>query len=180
MCSNPQCSDPYIRPQDVKRCSGCFVAYYCSQGCQRDDWMEHQLTCKDLMLDRKAGRPVKMNTLEHNFAESMVNLDFSAILAETAVARAELEERRSMKEPKERYPMVVEVLYDIAPPRLGRIYPGEDADAEIRQVPELWTALEQRKGRGEEVFFYTVLPSGKDFKPQRVYSSVGMHGELVL
>ncbi|KAK0495535.1 hypothetical protein EDD18DRAFT_245322 [Armillaria luteobubalina] len=179
-CSNPQCSHPYIRPQDVKRCSGCFVAHYCSQGCQRDDWMEHQLTCKHLMLDRKAGRPVKLNTLELDFAESVVSLDFSAFLAETAVARAELEKRRSMMGPEEWYPIVVEILYDIAPPRLGRIYLGEDADAEIRQVPELWTALEQRKGRGEEVFFYTVLPSGKDFEPRHVYRSVGMHGEFVL
>ncbi|KAK0473402.1 hypothetical protein IW261DRAFT_692783 [Armillaria novae-zelandiae] len=179
-CGNPQCLDSHIRPRDVKRCSGCLVAHYCSQGCQRDNWMEHQLACKDLMLNRKVGRPVKMNTLEHDFAESMVGLDFSAFFAETAVARTELEDRRSMKEPEERYPIVVEVLYDIAPPRLGRIYPGEDADDEIRQVPELWTALEQRKGRGEEVFFYAVLPSGKDCEPQHVYRSVGVHGELLL
>lgn len=92
----------------------------------------------------------------------MVSLDFSAFLAETEVARAELEERRFMKGPEERYPIVVEVLYDVAPPRLGRIYPGEDADAEIRQAPGVWTALEQRKVRGEEVFFYAALPSASN------------------
>ncbi len=127
-----------------------------------------------------AGRPVKINTLEHDFAESMVSLDFSAFLAETGAARAELEEQRFMKEPEERFPLVVEVLYDIAPPRLGRIYPGEDADAEIRRMPDVWTALEQRKGRGDEVFFYAALLSGKDFQPQHVYGSFGVHGELVL
>ncbi|KAK0450366.1 uncharacterized protein EV420DRAFT_751369 [Desarmillaria tabescens] len=149
VCGNPQWINPYIRPRDVKRCSGCLVVHYCSRDCQRDDWTGHQLTCKHLMSDRKAGRPVKINTLEHDFAESMVSLDFSTFLVETEGTRAELEEQH-LTEPEERYPMVVEVLYNVAPPRLGRIYPGEDVDvdSEIYRAPEVWMALERRRGRG--------------------------------
>lgn len=58
--------------------------------------MEHQLTCKYLMSDKKAGRLVKINTLEYDFAESMVSLDFPTFLVGTEAARAELEEKRSM------------------------------------------------------------------------------------
>ncbi|XP_075239720.1 uncharacterized protein LOC142335213 [Convolutriloba macropyga] len=33
---------------DLKRCSLCQVAIYCSRGCQKGDWPKHKLHCKDL------------------------------------------------------------------------------------------------------------------------------------
>ncbi|KAF7354778.1 MYND-type domain-containing protein [Mycena sanguinolenta] len=45
-----------IRPKsELKRCSGCLAAYYCSGTCQANDWMRggHRKTCDGLSLRRE-------------------------------------------------------------------------------------------------------------------------------
>ena len=32
----------------LKRCSGCDDVYYCSASCQRNDWRDHKLICRNL------------------------------------------------------------------------------------------------------------------------------------
>ena len=33
-------------PEDLKRCNGCYMAWYCGKGCQRADRMRHKKFCK--------------------------------------------------------------------------------------------------------------------------------------
>jgi len=40
-CNN--CGD---KEKDIKKCSGCFLVWYCSQKCQREHWSQHADQCK--------------------------------------------------------------------------------------------------------------------------------------
>ena len=42
-----KCSVCSTRPRKVaKKCTGCFMVYYCSKGCQVRDWDNHKIICK--------------------------------------------------------------------------------------------------------------------------------------
>ena len=43
-------------PADMKRCSACMVARYCSPACQRRDWAQHKKYC---VIDRCLKAAVK-------------------------------------------------------------------------------------------------------------------------
>ncbi|KAK0199932.1 hypothetical protein DFS33DRAFT_205476 [Desarmillaria ectypa] len=159
ICNNPQCRSPYILPIDAKRCAGCLYVHYCSQECQKHDWNSHRQKCKSLISARKAGKPMRANTLERDFAEWMIDLDLPRFVAETKEIRQKLEEKRAMTEPYNRYPMVIEISYNFVPTKLGRVYPGEEARTGIGRMPEVMAILEKRKGHLNEVLFYAALPS---------------------
>lgn len=40
-----QCGRP-VTHAELKRCSGCKVAHYCSKVCQREDWDTHKIDCR--------------------------------------------------------------------------------------------------------------------------------------
>jgi hypothetical protein len=44
-CANIGCT---TANPDLKKCSGCKMVFYCSEACQRADWVLHKLQCKDL------------------------------------------------------------------------------------------------------------------------------------
>ncbi|KAK0235340.1 hypothetical protein EDD85DRAFT_1025096 [Armillaria nabsnona] len=162
LCNNPQCPNPYILPVNAKRCSGCLYVHYCYRECQKDHWTTHRQKCKSLMSTGEAGKPMRVNTLDQDFAEWMVDLDFPRFLADTKEIRQRLEEKRAMTEPYKKYPMVIEISYNSVPTKLGRVYPGEEARTTgIGRMPEVMAILERRRGHLNEVFFYAALPSGK-------------------
>ncbi|KAK0450365.1 uncharacterized protein EV420DRAFT_751287 [Desarmillaria tabescens] len=78
ICNNSQFCSPYILPIDAKRCAGCLSVHYCSRECQKSDWKSHRQKCKSLISARKAGKPMRVNTLERDFAEWMVDLDLTS------------------------------------------------------------------------------------------------------
>lgn len=43
--------------KESKRCTGCFIVFYCSVECQKEDWSKHKVACKK---SRKAYRSVNL------------------------------------------------------------------------------------------------------------------------
>ena len=33
--------------RDTKRCTGCYLAWYCGEGCQAADWDSHRAECRE-------------------------------------------------------------------------------------------------------------------------------------
>lgn len=48
-CANPACVTP---PAELLKCSACKSVYYCSATCQKADWRDHKLLCRELSLAR--------------------------------------------------------------------------------------------------------------------------------
>eukprot|EP00658_Telonema_sp_P-2_P065855 TRINITY_DN5500_c0_g1_i1.p1 TRINITY_DN5500_c0_g1~~TRINITY_DN5500_c0_g1_i1.p1 ORF type:complete len:476 (-),score=114.98 TRINITY_DN5500_c0_g1_i1:220-1647(-) len=58
-CANPTC-DTGI--QELMKCSGCKVNYYCSIECQKTDWKVHKSKCKELAV-KKQNAGVDVNSM---------------------------------------------------------------------------------------------------------------------
>lgn len=46
--AGPRCAKCKQQPDDLKLCTGCKTASYCSRECQKTDWKEHKVICKYL------------------------------------------------------------------------------------------------------------------------------------
>ena len=64
----------------TKRCTGCYVSYYCSKECQRAEWKLHKITCKQIrhtlkratrLFNAKSGR----NVFEKHFQDNPLVLN---------------------------------------------------------------------------------------------------------
>lgn len=47
-------------PSSTRRCTGCYVARYCSKRCQEQDWPRHKLTCNRTMTGSKENTETNM------------------------------------------------------------------------------------------------------------------------
>jgi len=47
---------------DNKRCTGCYMVWYCGQKCQADDWSDHKQGCKEMKAQYKKVMLVEQDT----------------------------------------------------------------------------------------------------------------------
>jgi len=60
-----------------KRCTGCFLAWYCSANCQKTHWTHHRDTCKKTMDEYKEVEMVKnVNSSTHSFKTGATYVNF--------------------------------------------------------------------------------------------------------
>ncbi|KAJ7618791.1 hypothetical protein FB45DRAFT_932472 [Roridomyces roridus] len=55
-CNNVQCISSTKSDDDLKQCSKCRSAFYCSQQCQSQDWNAHRKFCRTLLRQREIRR----------------------------------------------------------------------------------------------------------------------------
>ena len=59
-----------IASKNPSRCSGCFVAHYCSAHCQKIGWKKHKVECKETRSKYKVARLLKFFDFESNQPKS--------------------------------------------------------------------------------------------------------------
>ncbi|KAE9400723.1 hypothetical protein BT96DRAFT_1018549, partial [Gymnopus androsaceus JB14] len=72
LCSNPKCKAP--PNTKVFRCTGCAIAFYCGQPCQKSHWKKHCKECRGLAKNREEEHwnqdgPQRMPVDEHELVE---------------------------------------------------------------------------------------------------------------
>ena len=53
-CCNKQCD---VRRTKLSTCNQCQKSFYCSKICQKQDWKEHKLVCKEISEERNGEKP---------------------------------------------------------------------------------------------------------------------------
>ncbi len=53
--SKSKCNLCGKKSQTNQKCTGCYLTWYCSQNCQKDDWNKHKIKCKELKSQYKVG-----------------------------------------------------------------------------------------------------------------------------
>ncbi|KAJ7036138.1 hypothetical protein C8F04DRAFT_1096259 [Mycena alexandri] len=77
-CDNMKCGAIYER-NHFSVCSACRRRYYCSQVCQRSDWVagDHKAACEVLLTDR-IEHPEELNSRDRHFLRTLLHHDYRA------------------------------------------------------------------------------------------------------
>ncbi|KAJ6506810.1 hypothetical protein C8R45DRAFT_970620 [Mycena sanguinolenta] len=96
-CDNLECVRDYTY-NELKRCSGCSISYYCSSLCQSYDWREgHRQTCKALSSWRY--EPSNITTRDKSFLRAIFFYDYDALREDIARSHLRFLEANPSKVP---------------------------------------------------------------------------------
>jgi len=152
--------------EDPKRCTGCYLAWYCGLGCQKEAWPGHSKECKitrkqykkvmlvdydrQMMVDYMKGGKVKT----HNQGEKPSKLHF--------VIKMQVPQNKDLKEGL--------LLYNEERSISGKVYraPGQEG-----VFDEIVKNIEQHGWREQKGYFYCILQK-VDAKKQVQDSGTGI------
>ena len=67
------CSTPSDIAKPNKRCKGCYMVYYCDADCQKSDWSNHKVKCKETRKQYK-------EIVVYSHMDGIVNTDYTKSL----------------------------------------------------------------------------------------------------
>ncbi|KAJ7581968.1 hypothetical protein C8J56DRAFT_956501 [Mycena floridula] len=154
LCSHSKCKSEGVLLQNVKRCSGCHSAHYCSSECQKLDWkLGHSTSCKPPpVLYSYQTAPV----IDEDYICWFLILKTDATLKNVSGAMHSFMAAR-----KGRYPVIIEFDYTRRDISNCRIFSGEEfmklypEDAILTRILKGWTA---RDPDDYDALLYASLP----------------------
>ncbi|KAJ7604460.1 hypothetical protein FB45DRAFT_1070371 [Roridomyces roridus] len=89
-CDHIECTSPVKRDDDLKQCSGCRSAFYCSNTCQSQDWAGHKKRCSSLL---EQGNKLAYLSSELKFLRAVLHHDYENARAEVTAKHSKALEK---------------------------------------------------------------------------------------